>query len=108
MNHHLDCYYCTVNISKFKKPKDKLTLVYPRVPSSIRPVSLSDKMAVPTPPQFEEATAYNSVEDTPDELSDDCDFREPNNLSPFPNQQELGDLVRDLGLTKLNAERNHV
>ena len=49
-------------------------------------------------------TAYHSEEDTLDKLSNDCDFREPNDSPHFPNQQELDDLLRDLGLTKSNAE----
>ena len=51
MNHHLDCYFCMVDISKYKKSKDRLTVVYPRMPSSIGPVSHSDELPVPTPHQ---------------------------------------------------------
>ena len=61
-------------------------------------------MPVPIPPQSEEAATFHFEEDTPDELSADCDFREPNDSPHFPNQQELDDLLRDLGLTKSNAE----
>ena len=103
-NHHDDCFFCIVDISKYKKPKDRLTLVYPSTPSSIGPVPHSDELPVPTPPQSEEAAAYHSEVDSPDELNDDCDFREPNDSPHFPIQQELDDLVRDLGLTKSNAE----
>ena len=93
-----------VDISKYKKPKDRLTLVYPSVPSSIAPVPYNDELPVPIPPQSAEAAAYPSHVDSPDELGEDCNFEEPN-LSPhFPNQQELDDLVRGLGLTKSNAE----
>ena len=31
-------------------------------------------------------------EGTPDELSDDCDFNEPNDLPHFPNQQGISHL----------------
>ena len=55
-------------------------------------------------PQSEEAAAYHSEEDTQDEVSDDCDFREPNDSPHFPNQQELDNLVGDLFFTKSNAE----
>ena len=51
MNHHLDCYFCMVDISKYKKLKDRLTLVYPKIPSSIGPVKHSDELPVPTPHQ---------------------------------------------------------
>ena len=92
MNHHLDCYFCMVDISKYKKPKDRLTLVYPRLPSSIGPVPHSNELPVPIPPQSEEAAAYHSEEDTPNELSDDFNFKEPNDSPHSPNQQELNDL----------------
>ena len=81
-----------------------LTLVYPKTPSSIGPVPYSDELPVPTSPQSEEAAAYHSEENAPDELSDDCDIREPNDSPHFPNQKELDDLVRDLCHTKSNAE----
>ena len=50
-NHHLDCCFCMVDISKYKNPKDWLTLVYSRMPSSIGPVPHSDELLVPTPHQ---------------------------------------------------------
>ena len=103
-NHHDDCYFYMVDISKYKKPKDKLTLDYPSVPSSIAPVPHNDDLPVPIPPQSAEAAAYSSDVDSPDELGEDCDFEEPNTSPHFPNQHELDDLVRDLGLTKSNAE----
>jgi hypothetical protein len=87
-----------------KKPKDRLTLAYPSVPSSIAALPHNDELPVPTPPQSAEASAYPSDIESPDELGDDCDFDEPNTSPHFPDQQELDDLVRDLGLTKSNAE----
>lgn len=103
-NHHDDCYFCMVNISNYKKPKDRLSLVYPSVPSSIGPVPHNDELPVPTPPESAEAAACSSDVDSPDELVDDCDYEEHNASPHFPNQRELDDLVRDLGLTKSNAE----
>jgi hypothetical protein len=93
-----------VDISKYKKPKDRLTLVYPNVPSSLAPVPHSEELPVPTPPQSVEAAAVPLDLDSPGDVSDDCDFEDPNLQPHFPNQQELDDLVRDLGLTKSNAE----
>ena len=49
MNHHFDCYFCMVDISKNKKPKDRLTLVYPNMLSPIGPIPHSDELPVPTP-----------------------------------------------------------
>ena len=34
-NHHDDCYFCMVDISKYKKTKDRKKIVYPSIPSSI-------------------------------------------------------------------------
>ena len=50
-NHSTDCYFCMVpsiqnGISKKKKP----TLVYPNIPSAIRPVPHGDGLPVPEPP----------------------------------------------------------
>ena len=57
--------------------------------SSIGPVSDSDELPVPTPPQSEEAAAYLSDVGSPDELGDDCYFKESNASPHFPSQQEL-------------------
>ena len=61
-----------VDISKFKKLKDRLVLVYPSVPSSVGPVSHNDELPFPTPPQSAKAAAaaaaYPSDVDSTDEL----------------------------------------
>ena len=38
-NHHDDCYFCMVDISKYKKTKDRKKIVYPSIPSTIVPVN---------------------------------------------------------------------
>ena len=38
-NHHDDCYFCMVDISKYKKTKDRKKIVYVSIPSSIAPVN---------------------------------------------------------------------
>ena len=38
-NHHDDCYFCMVDIFKYKKTKTRKKIVYPSIPSSIAPVN---------------------------------------------------------------------
>jgi hypothetical protein len=42
-NHFDDCYFCTVNISGFSS-KTKSVIIYPNLPSAIRPVPHSDEV----------------------------------------------------------------
>jgi hypothetical protein len=105
-NHHDDCYYCIVDISKYKKPKDRLNLVYPSLASSVAPVSHSTDLPVPAPPATEEICKDTSESEDYGSETVDNDFQpQCSTDSPhFPNQQELDNLIRDLGLTKSNAE----
>lgn len=101
-NHHDDCYFCIVDISKYKKGKDRRTaIVYPNIPSSIAPVPHCEDLPIPTP------TSLTVISDT-DESEDieDVTFNiaGSSNSPHFPTQPELNDLVRDLSLTKENAE----
>ena len=66
-NHHDDCYFCIVDISKYKKGKDRRTaIVYPSIPSSIAPVPHCEDLPIPTPPSL------NVIPDT-DPSSEDID-----------------------------------
>ena len=38
-NHHDDCCFCMVDISKYNKTKDRKKIVFPSIPSSIAPVN---------------------------------------------------------------------
>jgi hypothetical protein len=101
-NHHDDCYFCMVDISKYKKNKDRRAIIYTTIPSSLAPVPHSEVYPIPVPPHSEKSSEeeFSSKEDNSD--SDFC--VNPDNSPHFPNQQELNDLIRDLGLTKSNAE----
>ena len=48
-NHHDDCYFCMINISKYRKVKGKRAMTNPSIPSSIAPVPQSDALPVPNP-----------------------------------------------------------
>ena len=52
INHHDDCYFCMVDISKFKKVGDRMNISYPSIPSSIVPVSHCE-LLIPSPPCFD-------------------------------------------------------
>ena len=95
-NHHDDCYFCLVDVSKYKSSKGRKDILYPNIPSSISPVPHCEESPIPVPPEGQKEESSNS------EDSSDSDFNETK--PHFPNQQEMDDLVRDLGLTKANAE----
>lgn len=102
-NHVSDCYFCMVDISAYKKTTDRAKLTYPNIPSSIAPVPHSDELPVPIPPRSSALPA----EDKHSSGTDSDEFHPEQNLSDephFPNQDELDDLVRDLGLSKSGAE----
>ena len=112
-NHVDDCYFCLVpplsgGITKQKKS----TIVYPNIPSALRPVPHGDGLPIPEPP-----AEYIFLD------SSDEDKGEPTCFSPRPSacsdpdfhcgasstphritQEELNDLVRDLDLSKNKAE----
>lgn len=50
-NHHDDCYFCMIDISKYRKVKGRKSLSYPSLPSSIAPVPHDDTLLVPRPPE---------------------------------------------------------
>ena len=49
-NHHDDCYFCMINISKYRKVSGRRAITYPSIPSSIAPVPHSETLPVPNPP----------------------------------------------------------
>ncbi|CAG9794568.1 unnamed protein product [Diatraea saccharalis] len=99
MNHHDDCYFCLVNTTAINR-KNRAKWEYPCIRSAYRRV-LSPNIS-PEPqagaPQDElvhlEANTHSS------ESEFECDLDTP---KPF-NQDELSDLIRDLGLPKSASE----
>ncbi|XP_076361990.1 uncharacterized protein LOC143252949 [Tachypleus tridentatus] len=72
------------------------------------PVPYCPELSVPTPPERKQPSSEESIK--PEE---EVDFGDPDynfrgvvgERNPyFPNQRDLNDLIRDLGLTRLNAE----
>lgn len=104
-NHANDCYFCMTNISGFSK-KHKSKILYPDCRSAIKPVPHGADLPVPTPPT---ASLLEDEEPSPEEMasSDSEDIYGASSLEPkrlLVNQQRLNDLVRDMSLTKDNAE----
>ena len=100
-NHHDDCYFCMVDISTYKKTKDRKKIVYPSIPSSIAPVNHGPELSIPQPPTTHAISLTSSKDDDVDfEVDTQSSSKDPH----FSNQNELDDLTRDLGLTKAKAE----
>ena len=90
-NHIHDCYFCILNVSHYRKSKDKTSIVYPSIPSSIASVPHSEGLPIPEPPVLESfsSTRISSEEDT------DANFDKAGTSKEqhFPNQQEMDDLI---------------
>ena len=100
-NHHDNCYFCMVDISKYKKTKDRKKIVYPSIPLSIAPVNHGAELPIPQPPTTRAISSTSSEDDNADfEVDTNCSSKDPH----FPNQEELDDLSKDLGLTNAKAE----
>jgi hypothetical protein len=82
--------------------------MYPDIPSSIAPVPHCPEFPIPTPPEREQSSSKDSSESDSEEsiVDPDDNFRgRAEERNPYyPNQKDLNDLIRDLGLTKSNAE----
>ena len=108
-NHTNDCYFCMVDPSKRRTGKNALAIVYPSIPSSIAPVPHSDQLPVPIPTRSQDpVSADESATDENDILVAIDHYVLNSNLEEkkpyYPNQKDLNNLIRDLGLTKSNAE----
>ena len=101
-NHLNDCYFCTVVVSHYRKSKGKKSIVYPSIPSSIAPVPHCEDLPISQPSELESpfSAGISSRENTDADFDKTGTSKEPH----FPNQQETDDLIRDMGLTKENAE----
>ena len=49
-NHHDDCYFCMINILKYRKISGRIAMTYPSIPSSIATVLHNKILPVPNPP----------------------------------------------------------
>lgn len=102
-NHYNNCYFCMVDINMFTGVNsNRLQIEYPNIPSSVAPLLHSATLPVPELPV--ELIRVN------DKYDDECDDGDDSWVADFsaephfPNQDEVNDLIRDLGLTKTNSE----
>ena len=107
-DHVTDCYFCMNNMRGFNMYKKK-TWIYPNLESAIRPVLHCEAVPVPTFTTLPGIDDEDEVtEDTevplPVQDYDDSDFEGTSHLPQTFTQGELSDLVRDLNLSKEQAE----
>mgnify|MGYP003407857992 CR=1 FL=1 len=103
MDHVTDCYFCMTNVRGFNF-KTRKSIAYPNVNSELKPLQ-HDPISCPVPvPPMEysfEDTLDNMLSD--EECDSDSDYKLNNDVYLI-NYAELCDLVRDLALTKGQAE----
>ncbi|XP_066436113.1 uncharacterized protein [Eleutherodactylus coqui] len=105
-DHTSNCYFCMPDPSKRRSGKNTQPVVYPDIPSSVAQVPHSSEFPVPTPPAAKRQLRSYESSESDNEGDEDVDFTvtAADKVSYFPNQYDLNDLIRDLGLTKSNAE----
>lgn len=107
-DHSSNCYFCMVNPKNRRTGKNAPQIIYPDVPSSIAPVPHSPDLPVPTPPRRHRPSSGDSSKSDSEADTGDMDYDSADEVwdrKPyFPNQKDVNDLIRDLGLTKSNAE----
>ena len=96
-----------VDPSKRRTGKNAPAIVYPSIPSSIAPVPHSDQLPVFIPISSQDPISADESTTDEDDITID-DYVLNSNLEEkklyYPNQKDLNDLIRDLGLTQSNAE----
>lgn len=100
-NHDSDCYFCLTDINGINA-KNKKYWKYPKIPSVTRPIT--DSTPKPVPPG-----ASSSSEQTISNSTGGSEFLDEKKTTDEPKphlieQTELNDLVRDLKLSKGDAE----
>ena len=106
-NHVNDCYFCMVHLAGVSS-RTLSKVAYPNLPSAIRPIPHSDDLPVPVFQSFknlrnEIPSGSSTEQDTDDDDAFTLCSEDPKKPRLF-SQDELNDLVRDLGLPKMSAE----
>ena len=102
--HHVsDCYFCQTSIKGINH-KSRHTVNYPNLQSAQRPIPHSVDLHVSQPPvNTDDVTDEENLSENSD--SDPTFKPSTSNTTPhFLNQNDLNDLVRDLDLSKRQAE----
>ena len=103
-DHVTDCYFCLTKTEGFNA-KNKSKIIYPNLPSAIRPVAHCDEIPIPI---YKESNPDEEITDKsdkgmPDNEHQDKDYAEELISEKF-SQNELNDLVCDLALSKESSE----
>ena len=84
-NHHDNCYFCMVDISKYKKTKDRKKIAYPTIPSCSALVNHGAELPIPQPQTTHAISSTSSEDDDADfEVDTNCSSKDPH----FSNQDE--------------------
>ncbi|GBP74744.1 hypothetical protein EVAR_59639_1 [Eumeta japonica] len=101
-DHVSDCYFCQTSIKGINH-KSRNSVNYPNLQSAQRPIPHSDNLPVPQRPVNMDDVTEESVSESSD--SDSTFEPSTSNKEPhFITQNDLNDLVRDLDLSKRQAE----
>ncbi|XP_076342775.1 uncharacterized protein LOC143243358 [Tachypleus tridentatus] len=107
-DHSSNCYFCMVDPSKRRVGKNTSAIMYPDLPSSIAPVPHCPELPVTTSPERKQPSSEENSksEEEVDVENPDYNFRgSSGERNPYyPNQRDLNDLIRDLGLTESNVK----
>ena len=112
-NHDSNCYFCMMDPSKRRKGKNGPPIEYLNIPSSAAPVPHNtSNLPVPNPPtKAQQMVAVESSEDSEMEEGEPSSSfgvrrrqRSQVNDVPYPNQEDINDLIQEMALTKSNAE----
>ncbi|XP_073436570.1 uncharacterized protein [Dendrobates tinctorius] len=94
-----------VDPSKCRTGKCARPITYPDIPSSIAPVSQCPELPTPILPEGVQPSSGECRQCESEEDNADPEYSfEKERTSYYPNQKDLNNLIRDLGLTKSNAE----
>jgi len=114
-NHSTDCYFCMVPpIQNGMFMKKKSTLVYPNIPSAIRPVPRGNGLPIPEPPDNfamysddKESVSSNSEEQQPSASRDAKYLLNTYSSNHKITEGELNDPIRDLNFQKIRQNFWH-
>ena len=95
-NHLDDCYFCLTKV-KGHSIKTKSRIIYPNLPSALRPVAHGLEIPVHKCPIASEVHEF--IENEPEDQLDTY-FEVQSDAPKLFSQEDLNDLVRDLDLSK--------
>ena len=98
----MTAFVCMMDISKYKKTRDRKKIVYPNIPSSIAPVIHYPDMLSPRLHPTTGAISSTLLEE--DNIDCEVEIFSSSKAPHFSNQIELDNITRDLGLAKSKAE----